>query len=94
MGSNIDKANKLTNGAILIISTVLKHILSSATEAEIGAVRSSMQKKEQYFTQHWKNWNILSPQHHWKQKTQQQHATVMGKLNKHLHKLWKRNFIG
>jgi hypothetical protein len=25
MGSNTDKASKLTNGAILIISTVLKH---------------------------------------------------------------------
>jgi hypothetical protein len=38
MGSNTDKANRITNGAILIISTVLKHILSLAVEAEIGAV--------------------------------------------------------
>jgi hypothetical protein len=38
MGSKTDKANRLTNGAILIISTVLKHIISSAAEAEIGAV--------------------------------------------------------
>jgi hypothetical protein len=38
MGSNTDKANILTNGAILIISTVLKHVMSSAAEAEIGAV--------------------------------------------------------
>jgi hypothetical protein len=29
---------KLTNGAILIISKVLKHVMSSAAEAEIGAV--------------------------------------------------------
>jgi hypothetical protein len=36
MGSSTD--NKLTNGAILIISKVLKHIMSSAAEAEIGAV--------------------------------------------------------
>jgi hypothetical protein len=28
---------KLTNGAILIISKVLKHVMSSAAEAEIGA---------------------------------------------------------
>jgi hypothetical protein len=28
----------LTNGEILIISKVLKHVMSSATEAEIGAV--------------------------------------------------------
>jgi hypothetical protein len=38
MGSNTDKANRLTNGAILIISTVLKHVMSSAAEAEICAV--------------------------------------------------------
>jgi hypothetical protein len=38
MVSNTDKANRLTNGAILIIRTVLKHIVSSAAEAEIGAV--------------------------------------------------------
>jgi hypothetical protein len=38
MGINADTSNKLTNGAILIISTVLKHVMSSAAEAEIGAV--------------------------------------------------------
>jgi hypothetical protein len=38
MGSNTDKATRLANGAILIISTVLKHVMSSAAEAEIGAV--------------------------------------------------------
>jgi hypothetical protein len=38
MGRNADTANKLTNGGILIISTVIKHVMSSAAEAEIGAV--------------------------------------------------------
>jgi hypothetical protein len=38
MGNIADTANKLTNGAILIISTVLKHVMSSAAEADIGAV--------------------------------------------------------
>jgi hypothetical protein len=38
IGSSADTANKLTNGAILIISTVLKHMMSSAAEAEIEAV--------------------------------------------------------
>jgi hypothetical protein len=38
MGSNTDKTNRLTNGAILINSTVLKHVMSSAAEAEIGTV--------------------------------------------------------
>jgi hypothetical protein len=38
MGSNTNTDKKLTNGAILIISKVLKHVMSSAAEAEIGAV--------------------------------------------------------
>jgi hypothetical protein len=38
MGNSANTATKLTNGAILIISTVLKHVMSSAAEAEIGAV--------------------------------------------------------
>jgi hypothetical protein len=38
MGSNIKTDKKLTNGAILIISKVLKHVMSSAAESEIGAV--------------------------------------------------------
>jgi hypothetical protein len=38
MGRNTKTDKKLTNGAILIISKVLKHVMSSAAEAEIGAV--------------------------------------------------------
>jgi hypothetical protein len=38
MGSGIKTDKKLTNGAILIISKVLKHVMSSAAEAKIGAV--------------------------------------------------------
>jgi hypothetical protein len=38
MGSSTNTDKKLTNGEILIISTVLKHVMSSAAEAEIGAV--------------------------------------------------------
>jgi hypothetical protein len=38
MGSGIKNNKQLTNGAILIISKVLKHVMSSAAEAEIGAV--------------------------------------------------------
>jgi hypothetical protein len=38
MGSKTDKTNKLTNGSIFIISIVLKHVMSSAAEAEISAV--------------------------------------------------------
>jgi hypothetical protein len=38
MGSDAKTNKKLTNGAILIISRVLKHVMSLAAEAEIGAV--------------------------------------------------------
>jgi hypothetical protein len=38
MGNNTKNDKKLTNGAILIVSKVLKHVMSSAAEAEIGAV--------------------------------------------------------
>jgi hypothetical protein len=38
MDSNTKTDKKLTNGAILIISKVLKHVMSSVAEAEIGAV--------------------------------------------------------
>jgi hypothetical protein len=38
MGNTTQNDKKLTNGAILIVSKVLKHVMSSAAEAEIGAV--------------------------------------------------------
>jgi hypothetical protein len=38
MGNNNKNDKKLTNGAILIVSKVLKHVMSSAAEAEIGEV--------------------------------------------------------
>jgi hypothetical protein len=38
MGNSADTTKKLTNGAILIISKVLKHVMSSAAEAEIEAI--------------------------------------------------------
>jgi hypothetical protein len=38
MGNSTKTDKKLTNGAILIISKVLNHVMSSAAEAENGAV--------------------------------------------------------
>jgi hypothetical protein len=38
MGSSTKTDEKITNGAILIISKFLKHVMSLAAEAEIGAV--------------------------------------------------------
>jgi hypothetical protein len=38
MGNNNKNDKKLTNGAILIVRKILKHVMSSSAEAEIGAV--------------------------------------------------------
>jgi hypothetical protein len=38
MGNTTKNDKKLTNGAILIVSKVIKNVTSSAAEAEIGAV--------------------------------------------------------
>jgi hypothetical protein len=38
MGNTAQNDKKLTKGAILIVSKVLKHVMSSAAEAEIGAL--------------------------------------------------------
>jgi hypothetical protein len=45
MGCNNDKANRLTNCAILVISTFFKHVMSLAVEAESGAVFLNIKKK-------------------------------------------------
>jgi hypothetical protein len=45
MGSSTITDKKLTSGAILIISKVLKHVMSSAAEAEIGAVFLKCQRR-------------------------------------------------
>jgi hypothetical protein len=38
MGNTTKNDKKLTNGAILIVRKVLKHVMSSTAKAEIGAV--------------------------------------------------------
>jgi hypothetical protein len=38
IGSNKDSTNRITNGEILIISTIIKHVMSLTEEAEIGSV--------------------------------------------------------
>jgi hypothetical protein len=38
IGSDKDSNNRLSNGAILIINKILKHVMPSAAEADIGSV--------------------------------------------------------
>jgi hypothetical protein len=75
MGSNADTANKLTNGEILIISTVLTHVMSSAAEAEIGAV--FINAKEGTVCTTLEELGHPQPPHHWKQTPPPPQGTAM-----------------
>jgi hypothetical protein len=76
MGSSAYTANKLTNRAILIISTVLKHVMSSAAEAEIGAVFINAKESTVLRTK-LEELGHPQPPHHWKHTTPPQQGTAM-----------------
>jgi hypothetical protein len=76
MGSSADKANKLTNGAILIISTFIKHVMSSAEEAEIGAVFINA-KEGAVLRTTLQELGHPQPPYHWKQTTPLPQGTAM-----------------
>jgi hypothetical protein len=62
------------NTATLIISTIIKHVMSSAAEEEIGSVFLKA-KEETVYGQHWKKWGIRSHPHHYKLTTQHPQVT-------------------
>jgi hypothetical protein len=76
MGNSVNTTNKLTNGAILIISTVLKHVMSSAAEAEIGAVFTNA-KEGAVLRTVLEELGHPQPPYHWKQTTPLQQDTAM-----------------
>jgi hypothetical protein len=84
MGSNIDSKKKLTNSAILIISTILKHVISSAAEAYIGSV--FLNAKEATLVR-----TTLEQMGHQQPTTslQTDNTTATGYSNKDAHVLWK-----
>jgi hypothetical protein len=73
-GSSTNTDKKLTNGAILIISKVLKHVMSSGAEAEIGEVFIDTNEGAE---QHWKNQGTHSPPQQWRQTIPPPQATAM-----------------
>jgi hypothetical protein len=93
MGRHIDSQNKLTRGVILIISTILRHVMSSAAEAEIGSMFVTQRKQKLYAT-HWKKWDIHSHPHRYKLTTLLQQDTVIAHLNKDAPVPWTCDFIG
>jgi hypothetical protein len=76
MGRSADTVNKLTNGAILIISTGLKHVMSLAAEAEIGAVFIN-DKEGAVLRTTLEELGHPQPPHNWKQTTPLPQDTAM-----------------
>jgi hypothetical protein len=74
MGSSANTANTLTNGAILIISTVLKHVMSSA--AEVGAFFINA-KEGTVLRTTLEELGHPHPPHHWKQTIPLPKGTTM-----------------
>jgi hypothetical protein len=67
MGSDTKTNKKLTNGEILIISKVLKHVMSLAAEAEIGAVFINAKEGAVLLTTLEEVGHPQPPPHKWKQ---------------------------
>jgi hypothetical protein len=67
MGNDTKTDKKLTNGATLIISNVLKRVMSSAAEAEIGAVFINAKEGAALRTTLEEVGHKHPPPHQWKQ---------------------------
>jgi hypothetical protein len=87
MGSNIDSPNILTNGAILIISTIIKHVMSSAAEAEKGSVFLNAKEATILRTTLEQMGHQQNQPHNYKLTTLQKHNTVMTQVNRDAHVL-------
>jgi hypothetical protein len=91
--ANTTKNNKkLTNGAILIISKVLTHVMSSAAEAEIGAVFINAKEGAVLMTT-LEELGHKHPPHQWKLTIPLLQGTSMGQSNKNAQKPWTCAFI-
>jgi hypothetical protein len=96
IGSSTNTYKKLTNGAILIISTVLKHVMSSAAEAEIGAVFINDKEGAVFRAtlEELGHLHILIPPHQWRRKIPLPQATAMAQEKKNATKQLICVFIG
>jgi hypothetical protein len=93
MGNTNKTDKKLTNGAILIVSKVLKHVMSSAAEAEIGA--DFINSKEGAVRRTTlEELGHPQPPHQWKWIIPLPQVTEMVQLNKNAQKPWICVFIG
>jgi hypothetical protein len=86
-GNTTQNDKKLTNGAILIVSKVLKHGMSSAAEAEIGTVLINA-KEGAVLRTTLEELGPRSPPHQWKRTIPLPQGTAMAKLNKNAQQPW------
>jgi hypothetical protein len=93
MGNTAKSDKKLTNGAILIVSKILKHVMSSAAEAEIGAVFINA-KEGAVLRTTLEELGHKQPPHHWKQIIPLPQGIAVVQLNKNVQKPWTCAFIG
>jgi hypothetical protein len=93
MCSDTKTDKKLTNGAILIISKVLKHVMSSAAEAEIGAVFINAKEGAVLCTT-LEDLGHKQPPTPWRQTIPRSQDTAMVQINKDAQKQWICAFIG
>jgi hypothetical protein len=93
MGNTTKNDKKLTNGAILIVSKVLKHVMSSAAEAEIGAVFINA-KEGAVLRTTLEELGYTQPPHQRKLTIPLLQGTSMVQSNKNTQQPWTCAFIG
>jgi hypothetical protein len=93
MGNTTKNDKKLTNGAILIVSKVLKHVMSSAAETEIGAVFINS-KEGAVLRTTLEELGHKQPPYQWKLIIPLPQDTATVQLNKNERKPWTCAFIG
>ena len=69
------------NVTVLNIAHLIKHVMSSATEAELAALSTPWQENQCISESSWKRWDTSSLQHHYKQKIQWQIQYIMAGFN-------------
>jgi hypothetical protein len=94
MGNTTKNDKKFTNGAILIVSKVLKHVMSSAAESEIGAVFINAKEGAVLRTTLEELGHKQPPPHQWKLTIPLPQGTAMVQSNKNAQKPWTCAFIG
>ena len=81
------------NGAVLTVAKIIKEVMSSAAEAELGALYINCDKQSQN-GMYWKKWDIPNHKLQWT-RTTPQHLELSPTLsNQKGQKSWTCNFIG